>query len=69
MITHKTFSYDGFTLTHAGTLGKWEKVRVQAEQFIAEEIKEEEDLITITETAVGANGPHVLAITVWYRKS
>jgi len=67
MIAHKTFSRGGVSFTHGCTCDKWERVRQQAEAFIAEEISEE-DLVSITEAAVGANGPWVFSVTVWYRK-
>lgn len=67
MIAHKTFSRGGFSISHGGTCDKWERVRQQAEAFIAEEINEEH-LIAITEAAVGANGPWTYSVAVWYRK-
>ena len=62
MIIHKTFS--GPTVGSQAS-AKREKIRGDAEKFIADEINEE-DIVSITETAVTSNG--FFSVTVWYRK-
>ncbi len=62
MITHKTFS--GPTIGSQAS-DKREKIRKDAEEFIADEIREE-DVVSITETAVTSNG--FFSVTVWYKK-
>ena len=66
MIVHKTFS-DAHLLNFAGrtALDKREKLRQQAEEFIANSRINEEDVISITESG----DEYVSSVTVWYRKS
>jgi hypothetical protein len=64
MIVRKTFSSTHF-LNFAGrtALDKREKLRREAEEFIANRINEE-DVVSITESG----DEYVSSVTVWYRK-
>ncbi|MGA9350691.1 MAG: hypothetical protein WBW48_18060 [Anaerolineae bacterium] len=64
MIARKTFS-DTHFLNFAGrtALDKREKLRQEAEEFIANRINEE-DVISITELG----DEYVSSVTIWYRK-
>lgn len=65
MIVRKTFSVTHF-LNFAGrtALDKREKLRQQAEEFIASSRLREEDVVSITESG----DEYVSSVTVWYRK-
>ena len=65
MIVHKTFTEQTTGLTGQAALGKREELREQAEEFIANELSEE-DVINIAETAITTGG--LFSVTVWYRK-
>jgi hypothetical protein len=64
MIVHKTFA-DTHFLNFAGrtSLGKRERLRQEAEEFIANRINEE-DIISITESG----DEYASSVTIWYRK-
>jgi len=47
-------------------LNKREKIRKEAEDFIANEINEQ-DVVNITETAMTSNG--LFSVTIWHRTS
>jgi hypothetical protein len=66
MIARKTFSATHF-LNFAGqtALEKREKLRREAEEFIADSRVREEDVISITESG----DEYVSSVTIWYRKS
>lgn len=65
MIVHKTFTEQTTGLTGQAALGNREKLREKAEEFIANELNEE-DIINITETAIATGG--LFSVTIWYRK-
>jgi hypothetical protein len=65
MIVHKTFTEGTTGLTGQAALGNREKLREKAEEFIANELNEQ-DIINITETAIATGG--LFSVTVWYRK-
>jgi hypothetical protein len=65
MIVHKTFTEQTAGLTGQAALGKRETLREKAEEFIANELNEE-DVISIAETAMTAGG--LFSVTIWYRK-
>ncbi len=65
MIVHKTFTEQTTGVTGQATLGNREKLREKAEEFIANELNEE-DIINITETAITTGG--LFSVTIWYRK-
>ena len=65
MIVHKTFTEQTTGLTGQAALGNREKLREKAEEFIANEL-DEEDVINITETAIATGG--LFSVTIWYRK-
>jgi hypothetical protein len=65
MIAHKTFTEATIGLTGKRTLMNREKLREKAEEFINNEINEE-DVINITETAITIS--MLFSVTVWYRK-
>ena len=65
MIVHKTFTEETTGLTGQAALGNREKLRQKAEEFIANELNEE-DIINITETAITTGG--LFSVTIWYRK-
>ena len=65
MIVHKSFTEQTTGLTGQAALGNREKLREQAEEFIANELNEE-DIINITETAIATGG--LFSVTIWYRK-
>jgi len=65
MIGHKTFTEQTTGLTGQAALGNREKLREKAEEFIANELNEE-DIINITETAITTSG--LFSVTIWYRK-
>ena len=67
MITHRTFSDSGWSMSDHAVLRHYDRVRREAESFVFEEVPDE-DLITITECAQGQMGPWIFAVTVWYRK-
>ena len=55
MIVHRTFTEQTTGLTGQAALGKPEKLREKAEEFIANELNEE-DVINIAETAMTVGG-------------
>jgi hypothetical protein len=65
MIVRKTFS-DTHFLNFAGrtALEKREKLRQQAEEFIANGRINEEDVVSVAESG----DEYVSSVTVWYRK-
>jgi hypothetical protein len=65
MVVRKTFS-DTHFLNFAGrtALEKREKLRQQAEEFIANGRVNEEDVVSVTESG----DEYVSSVTVWYRK-
>jgi hypothetical protein len=65
VIVHKAFS-DTHLMNFAGrtALQKREKLRQQAEEFIASSRINEEDLVSITESG----DEYVSSVTIWYRK-
>ncbi len=65
MIAHKTFTEQTTALTGHAALNNREKLRAKAEEFIANEINEE-DVISITETAMMPGG--LFSVTIWHRK-
>ena len=65
MIIHKTFTDQTTSWTGKDTLNKRENIRKEAEEFIANEINEE-DVVNVTETAMTSNG--LFSVTIWYRK-
>ena len=65
MIVHKTFTEQATGLTGQAALDNREKLREKAEEFIANELNEE-DIINITETAITTSG--LFSVTIWYRK-
>ena len=65
MIVHKTFTEQTTGLTGQAALGNREKLREKVEEFIANELNEE-DVINITETAIATGG--LFSVTIWYRK-
>ena len=65
MIVHKTFTEQTTGLTGQAALGNREKLREKAEEFIANELNEE-DIVNITETAIATGG--LFSVTIWYRK-
>jgi hypothetical protein len=65
MIVHKTFSKQTTSLTGQAALNNREKLRKEAEEFIANEINEQ-DVINVTETAMTPGG--LFSVTVWYRE-
>ena len=65
MIIHKTFTEPTVGLTGKAALGNREKLREKVEEFIRNEI-DEEDVVNITETAITVSG--LFSVTVWYRK-
>jgi hypothetical protein len=65
MIVHKTFTEQTTGLTGQAALGKRETLREKAEEFIANELNEE-DVISIAETVMTVGG--LFSVTIWYRK-
>jgi len=65
MIGHKTFTEQTTGLTGQAALGNREKLREKAEEFIANQLNEE-DIISISETAITTSG--LFSVTIWYRK-
>jgi hypothetical protein len=65
MIVHKTFTEQTTGLTGQAALGRRETLREKAEEFIANEL-DEEDVISIAETAITTGG--LFSVTIWYRK-
>jgi hypothetical protein len=66
VIAHRTFADCRIKLTARGALGKWERLRQEAEAFIARELSDEQ-VVNVTEA--GSNyGTYCHAVTVWYRK-
>lgn len=65
MIVHKTFTEQTAGVTGQAALGNRETLREKAEEFIANELNEE-DVISIAETAMTAGG--LFSVTIWYRK-
>ena len=65
MIVHRTFTEQTTGLTGQAALNKREKLREKAQEFIANELNEE-DVVSITETAITVGG--LFSVTVWYRK-
>jgi hypothetical protein len=65
MIVHQTFVEQTAGLTGQAALARRETLREKAEAFIASELNEE-DIISITETAITAGG--LFSVTVWYKK-
>ena len=65
MIVHETFSVTHL-LNFAGrtALDKREKLRQEAEEFVADSRINEEDVINITESG----DEYVSSVTIWYRK-
>ena len=65
MIVHKTFSFTHL-LNFAGrtALEKREKLRQQAEAFIANSMISEEDVVSIAESG----DEYASSVTVWHRK-
>jgi hypothetical protein len=66
MIIHKTFTDQTTSWTGKDALNKREKIRKEAEDFIANEINEQ-DVVNITETAMTSNG--LFSVTIWHRTS
>jgi len=65
MVAHKTFRITKVLLTAKRAVTIWEKVREEAQAFIANEIAAE-DVISVTESLVNS-GPYLFSVTVWYR--
>jgi hypothetical protein len=65
MIVHKAFTERTTGLTGQAALDKREKLREKAEEFISNELNEE-DVISIAETVMAAGG--LFSIAIWYRK-
>jgi len=65
MIVHKTFTEQTTGLTGKAALGNREKLREKAEEFIANELNDE-DVISIAETVMTMGG--LFSVTIWYRK-
>jgi hypothetical protein len=65
VIVHKAFTEQTTGLTGQAALDKREKLREKAEEFIANELSEE-DVISIAETVMTAGG--LFSVTVWYRR-
>jgi hypothetical protein len=65
MIVHRTFTEQTTGLTGQAALGKREKLREKAEEFIGTELNEE-DVISIAETVMTVGG--LFSVTIWYRK-
>lgn len=66
MIVHKTFTEQTAGLTGKAALSNREKLREKVEEFIRNEIGEE-DVVNIAETATTVGG--LFSVTVWYRKT
>jgi hypothetical protein len=65
MIAHRTFSgHKWLGLAPSDTQRKAEEVRQQAEDFI--DGLDEKAIVSITESALGGNGPYIFSVTVWY---
>ena len=65
MIVHKTFTKQTTGLTGQAALDKREKLREKAEEFIANELNDE-DVVNIAEAVMTAGG--LFSVTIWYRK-
>ena len=65
MIVHKTFTEQTTGLTGQAALRNRETLREKAEEFIANELNEE-DVISIAETVMTVGG--LFSVTIWYRK-
>ena len=65
MIVHKTFTEQTTSLTGRAALGKREKLRAKVEEFIVNQLNEE-DVISITETLMTVGS--LFSVTIWYRK-
>jgi len=71
LIVHKTFTQLALSWRSDHTLAKQEKVREEAEKFIAKEL-DQGDVINITETLLGVGRwmqiGGLFSVTIWYRK-
>jgi hypothetical protein len=71
MIAHKTFTELTVSLTGEAALAKQEKLRKKAEEFIANELNDE-DVINVTETIMSAGRIFsiggLFSVTIWHRK-
>jgi hypothetical protein len=65
VIAHKTFSEQTTSWTGQAALDNRDKLRDEAAEFVAAELREE-DVISITETAMAVGG--LFSVTVWYRE-
>ena len=65
MIVHRTFTGSTASWTGQAALDKREELREKAEEFIANELNDE-DIINITETMMSFGG--IFSVTIWYRK-
>lgn len=65
MIIHKTFTEPTASLTGKRALAKREEIRKKAEEFIKNEI-DDEDVINITETFTSLGS--LFSVTIWYKK-
>ena len=65
MIVHKTFTEQTTGLTGQAALNKREKLRERAEEFVANELNDE-DVINVAETAMTAGG--LFSVTIWYKR-
>jgi len=71
MMVHKTFTELTVGLTGQAALAKQEKLREKVEEFIANELNDE-DVINITETIMSIGRLFsiggLFSVTIWYRK-
>ena len=66
MIAHRTFAGHKWLGACPGDIQRRaEEVRLQAQDFVAE--MNENDIVAITESTLGGNGPYIFAVTVWYK--
>lgn len=65
MLAHRAFCITEVLLTAKAAVTTWEKVREEAEAFIANEVGAE-GVIGSSESLVNS-GPHLVSVTVWYR--
>ena len=68
MIRHRTFSQEK-GITASGLIKNQELARQQAEQFIAQEL-DEQDVVSITETSLimPLSSKGLFSVTVWFKE-
>ena len=65
MIAHKTFAEQTTGLTGQAALNRREKLREKAEEFVANELNDD-DVINVAEAAMTPGG--LFSVTIWYKR-